>query len=347
MYTLLGQTNVGQTIYEQWDAEADSSYKDYLQPPPADGERGFKQLQWTPDGSSLVTVGEDGGLRFYVCPPDILETNQLRTLHPLARRFFLPRISSIAVYPQFSLSESRCLVAVAAKDSPIRLYNLVNFNSNSLCSYSVKHKETEEYKTVLDTSFSPSGHLFAAGSKGGISIFQADRSGAPELEILCKNTVSAVEFSSNDVLATGTFSGECSVYDVRTTSVPTHYRAGNGTTTQLLWSQDSNYLFQIYRRESVQVLDVRRNLAVVQTLNSGLDTNLRLRGDVCGSTFMVGSAEGKVRVWQHSLTSLHFSDFHFHDGAVTAVTANPLVGMKLLASCSQEGDASLKLWGVI
>jgi telomerase Cajal body protein 1 len=348
MYNLVAQSDSSPTIYDLWEAEQQSSYKQFLQTPPEVGDTGFKNLQWTPDGSSIITEGEDGGVRLFVCPPDILEKPRHQNLKPIARKFFLPHINSSCVHPQFSLSDSRCLAAVAAKDFPVRLYNLIDPNGIALSSYSVQHKETEEFATILDITFSHTGTLLAVGSKRKISLFQSDQSHQhPVEELLVDSMVSALAFSSDDrLLAAGTFSGSCALYDLRSPGSAAERHQTTGHTTQILWSQDDCYIYKIHRRGPVEILDIRKDFQSIATLDSGLDTNLRVRGDTNGSAFMLGTEQGMARLWPNPIQNqneCYIQNFHDYK-AITAIAANPLVGLQLLASCSAGDECCLKLW---
>lgn len=368
MYKLNAQSDGSLTTHDLWLAEEKSSYKLFLQSVPANTDyininnyNGFKGLQWTPDNSCILTVGEDGGLRLYVCPADILEAREVQTLRPIARRFFLPRISASCPHPQFSLSESRCLAAVASTNCPVRLYNIIDPNSTALCSYSVQNRWTEEYGTVFDMHFNHSGTALAIGSKGRLTIFHVDHpTDVPFGEVpVGKKIVSSLAFSADDqLLATGRFNGSCTVYDVRSGNNIAEQKhdsnsRGKDDTTQLLWNQqDNHYLFQIHRRDGVSILDTRKNLQTVQTLDTGLDTNLRIRGDCYDATFMLGTDKGMARIWTDPIKCTEYKEFPLHNYPLTAISANPLAGMQLLATCcnrdieheDRKGDSCLKLW---
>ncbi|KAL8861735.1 MAG: hypothetical protein Q9178_001936 [Gyalolechia marmorata] len=210
-------------------------------------------------------------------------------------------------------------------------------------------KTTEEYiapHSLLFSSHDPK--TFFAGSLNLISIFDINRNGEGPVERMptvpskrtkivggiggVKGIVSALNMSSEGILAAGTFSRWIGLYDAygRGGSLGAFELQGNisgrqegiaGTgVTQVLWSADGRYLCVVERcSDCIGIWDVRgtgKKLACMKGRKA--DTNQRMGVEVVGDELWAGGVDGTVRVW-HGLGKTEGLldptwEFKAHDG---------------------------------
>lgn len=334
----------------------------------------FKEAQFSPDGTTIVTHNDDGCLRTFVLPPDLLEES--RDPHHLAPYSVLQsptNVQSYALYPGFSLQDlSSTLVLSAPVDQPLRLTNAMD-SSFTHATYPYIHTKTEAYISPFSLVFHPDGSHFVAGSRGAIAIFDSSRtSEGPIAKHITKprdpkmaatsmrdgGLMMSLDISSTGLLAAGSsertvgiFSssghGSCqtafSVAPPRGDPEASTYR-GTGITS-LSWTPDGTYLLVGERQsDGIHVYDVRNRLKRLAWL-AGRDalTTQRLGFSTVptqsGLEVWAGGVDGVVRMWRNpgQLEGVQQPNGELkgmHDDSVTSAVWHP--GGAVMATCSGQ-----------
>ena len=124
----------------------------------------FKEAQFSPDGTTIVTHNDDGCLRTFVLPQDLLdESKHPHHLAPYSVLTSPTNVQSYALYPGFSLQDlSTTLVLSAPVDQPLRLTNAMD-SSFTHATYPYIHPKTEAYISPNSLTFHSDGSHFVAG----------------------------------------------------------------------------------------------------------------------------------------------------------------------------------------
>lgn len=215
----------------------------------------FTSVQWTVDGSSLITTSSDNSVSIYVVPDDLLETQSPRPLAPQAKTNLPEPSQVVAPAPYFSLAEPATQTfLVACRDHPLQLCHAFPTEgySGPLCSFKLIKHETEAYITPSSLVWDYPGTHFVCGSVSRLDLFDASRHGSdgPVLTVPTipskrhvakgggvgmKGTVSALASSPLDangsaIMAAGTWTRWVGLYDLhRTDKVVANWSVANAT----------------------------------------------------------------------------------------------------------------------
>jgi WD40 repeat protein len=300
------------------------------------GNNFYKEAQWSPDGTCLITNSADNGIRTFVVPPELLEEEkQPHNLSPYSIAISPEPVKAYDCYTGYDLSNpSTALVLSSQRDLPVRLSNVLD--GSKVASYPLIHPTTEAFISPYSLLFSRGGSHFAAGSDSVISVFDASRSGEGPISYLptsakkssgamsMKGIVSALDIDeASGILAAGTFSRHVGLYDnggqgdcvgvfcVQGTDADN--AIGGAGITQIKWSSDGRYLFIAERKsDGVMFYDIRNTGQLLGWLvGRNARTNQRLGVDVITSgdstTIWAGASDGYIRRWLNP---------HEHEGAV-------------------------------
>lgn len=334
----------------------------------------FKEAQFSPDGTTIVTHNDDGCLRTFVLPQDLLdESKQPHHLAPYSVLQSPTNVQSYALYPGFSLHDlSTTLVLSAPVDQPLRLTNAMD-SSFTHGTYPYIHSKTEAYISPNSLVFHPDGSHFVAGSHGAIAIFNSARvSEGPIAKHITKpkdpkmaatsmrdgGLIMSLQISSSGLLAAGSsnrtvgiFSssghGSCeTAFSVAPERGDTDASTYSGTgITSLSWTPDATYLL-IGERQSdgIHVYDVRNQLKRVAWLagRNALTTQQLGFSTVptqSGLEVWAGGMDGVVRVWQkpgqmEGVQQPNSELEGMHDDSVTSAVWHP--GGAVMATCSGQ-----------
>lgn len=298
-----------------------------------DSQNLFRAVQFSADGTTLITSTWNHSLAAYVLPQDLLTpASSPLTLLPQGRTRLHSPIRSLTPSPFFSLSEPTTQTAlVASNDHPIQLHTLFPHSSDTsrIASYKLINANTEAYiaPTALLWPSSP-GSIFICGSANRLDLFDISREGedghytsletTPRSESRrihgWKGTISALAASSPDygspLLAAGSWNRWVALYDyLRTPSPTSHWSLSDaidplsrnkvvgGGVTQTLWSPCGRYLFINERNStSLVVYDIRKGHRLLGVLDRDARTQMRMGCDV----FAMGaeaSDAGSFEVW--------------------------------------------------
>ncbi|KAI9869591.1 MAG: hypothetical protein M1830_005321, partial [Pleopsidium flavum] len=257
------------------------------------------------------------------------------TPHDLTPYLTLPSpepIYTSTIYPLFNLQgPSTTLILSTTRDHPIRLSSVLH--PSLLASYPLVSPTTEAYITPHSILFTPDGTHFVTGSDSLICCFDISRSGKGPITRMptipskrkkivgggvgMKGIISALAWSTDTILAAGTFTrsvglydsggqGDCiAVFSVAHEANDTETQIGGSGITQVLWSPCGRYLYVAERKSNgIIVYDIRvagKRLGSLQGRKS--DTNQRLGVDIVqteqGHEIWAGGTDGVVRVWQN------------------------------------------------
>lgn len=327
----------------------------------------FKEAQWSPDGTSILASSANNTLSTFIIPPDILSYASPQILDAYSVHQAPEPVYATAFHPSYSIQEpASALYAVSLRSLPIRLIS--PFSPSIIASYPLISPTTEEYiapHSLLFSSHNP--NTFFTGSLNLISVFDINRNGEGPLERMptipnkrskvvggvggIKGIVSALEISTEGILAAGTFSRWVGLYDGYGrggslgafevgNDMPDQEEEGGTGITQVLWSGDGRYLAVVERCSGgISVWDIRgtgKRLAWLRGRNA--NTNQRLGVEVFGGEVWAGGVDGKVRVWEEIGLREGIVDpkweFQAHDDAVSSTTWH--FSGSVLATCSGQ-----------
>jgi WD40 repeat protein len=334
----------------------------------------FKEAQFSPDGTTIVTHNDDGCLRTFVLPQDLLDASKHpHHLAPYSTLQSPTNVQSYALYPGFSLQDlSTTLVLSAPVDQPLRLTNAMD-PSFTHATYPYIHSKTEAYISPNSLTFHPDGNHFVAGSHGAIAIFDTARTGEgpiamhitkpkdPKMAATSMrdgSLIMSVDISSDGVLAAGSsnrtvgiFSssghGSCqTAFSVAPACGDTDASTYSGTgITSLAWTPESTYLLVGERQsDGIHVYDVRNKLRRVAWLAGRKALTPQRLGfstvpTQSGLEVWAGGVDGVVRMWHNpgQLEGVQQPNAELegmHDDPVTSTVWHP--GVAVMASCSGQ-----------
>ncbi|KAI9859506.1 MAG: hypothetical protein M1813_006648 [Trichoglossum hirsutum] len=296
----------------------------------------FKDAQWSPDGTCVLTSSEDNRVRTFVMPTDLLENREPHDLIPFSITSKAEPVYCSAIYPGFVLQDpSTTCFLTSTRDHPIHLQDALTPRIRG--SYPLISPTTEKYIAPHSILWSSSGTKFICGSDTLISVFDISRVGASPVERLptipskrkkivgggvgMKGIVSALGLSDqtgSGILAAGTFtrmvglygsegSGDCiAVFSIaQMDEGGFKNRAGAGITA-LEWSPCGRYLY-VAERMSTEILvyDIRVASRQLGSLTGRTAlSNQRLGIHVVpvdgGHEVWAGCDDGTVQTWRHT-----------------------------------------------
>ena len=303
-----------------------------------------KTLQWTADGTSLVSLLSNNEIQTVLVPNDLLdgrdEPHQLQVFCSIPSSEPVRAVSS---FPGFDLQDpATTLLLSAVNDLPIRLSSAMT--GDKLASYPLINPMTEDYISPNALCFSSDGSHFVAGSDSLISVFDSSRSGQ-EPVLSCptgpkrgaagsfnpstsmRGIVSALNLEhSSNILAAGTFSRQVAFYDAggQGECIGAFTVAGNEADeniggrgiTQVVWTPCGRYLYIAERMSSgAMVYDIRKTGQLLSWLEGRQAlTNQRLGIDNYQDQqrkqeTWAGGTDGCLRRWKA---------VHLYEGSVSS-----------------------------
>lgn len=290
----------------------------------------FREAQFTPDGTTIVTHSEDECLRTFILPPDLLQDDSDPSrLEPYSEIQSPTNTLSYAIYPHFDLRDpSTTLVLAASKDVPLTLRNALHYDTLH-ASYPLIDAKTEAFVPSHSLAWSPDGTHFFAGSKDQVAIFDPSRDGEGPVTIhrtapgrtarkmyaaqdpnSCKGIVSALRHSPVDgILAAGTLDRNVGLFDhggFQACGTAFSLPADGTGITHLRWSPCGKYLLIAERQsDCMHVYDVRQTRTRVGWLRGRCaETTQKLGMDVVataeGFEVWAGGTDGCARMWSNA-----------------------------------------------
>ncbi|KAK3678207.1 hypothetical protein LTR78_002303 [Recurvomyces mirabilis] len=297
----------------------------------------FREVQFSPDGTSIVTLNNDQTLRTFILPPDLLDDGEKpRQLQEYAAFRSPASIHSYAIHPAYALQDpSTTLVLHAATDQPLSLRNSLDY-STIAAKYNNTCPTTEAHLSSYSLAFTKDGGHFISGGNNQLSLFDCYQGYSDAITthrlapgrkarklfgdqpLGCKGIVSALAISDEGMLAAGTTEREIGLFPDEGRSgclvsfslankaiLPEDEPVLQGTgITHLKWSPDSNYLVIAERQsDCIHVYDIRNTIRRVSWLSGRkAKTTQRLGFDVMptsdGFEVWAGGNDGAVRMWK-------------------------------------------------
>ncbi|KAK5709312.1 hypothetical protein LTR17_019883 [Elasticomyces elasticus] len=332
----------------------------------------FREAQFSPDGTTLVTQNDDQCLRTFVLPPDLLDEKAVPIQLQEYASFSPPsNIQSYAVHPFFNLQDPSSTLALhSSTDQALALRNALDY-STIHAKYNLISLTTERYLTTYSLTFTQDGSHFVAGGSNQLSMFDCSRDRSDPIlshklvpgrkakklygaeSLGCKGIVTALAINSDGLLAVGTTQrevglyadqggGECSVaFSVAAPPSEKHTITGTGV-MHVRWSPDGKYLLAAERQsDGIQVYDVRNMVHRVAWLNGRkAQTTQKLGIDVVptedGFEVWAGGIDGCVRMWSNP----HQKEGHCGPDSIMALHDDPVSSAlwhstgAVLATCS-------------
>lgn len=308
----------------------------------------FRSVDWSPDGTCLITNSADNSIRTFIVPPELLDEHDhpLR-LEPYSAIRLRESADAIACHPAYNLEDvSTTLILSAVNEHPIRLNSALT--GDLIASYPLVNPNTEAYIKPQSMMFTDDGSYFITGSQNLISTFDVSRPGSAPLTSIktgpkksngswsnptlsLRGLVSALAVDRQyNVLAAGTFSRQIGLYDAAgqgecvgvfsiagTEADKTIF--GNGV-TGLAWSDCGRYLYINERKsDGVLIYDIRQSGQLLSWVcGRAAMTNQRMKVDLTFDvnsgtrSIWAGGQDGKLRRW---------IDAHLHQGSIEPLEA--------------------------
>lgn len=365
------------------DIDTERSHESEDSPiPDVSGNNFYKEAQWSPDGTCLITNSADNGIRTFVVPSDLLEEDkQPHDLIPYSIITSPEPVKAFDCYTGYNLADpSTALILSSQRDHPTRLSNALD--GSKVASYPLINPTTEAFISPHSLLFSRGGSHFVAGSENLISVFDVSRVGEGPISYLptspkrssgvmgMRGIISALDIDdSSGILAAGTFSRHVGLYDnggqgdcvgvfcVQGTDADEEI--GGAGITQVKWSSDGRYLYIAERRsDGVMFYDIRKTGQLLGWLvGRNARTNQRLGIDVVnvesGTNIWAGGMDGYIRRWlnphEHQGSVESSMEWRGQDDAVSSVVGHQ--SGSALASCSGQRQVedkttghALKIW---
>jgi WD40 repeat protein len=334
----------------------------------------FKEAQFSPDGTAVVTHNDDGGLRTFVLPQDLLdESKRPHDLAPYSILSSPTNVQSYALYPGFSLQDmSTTLILSAPVDQPLRLTNALD-SSFTHATYPYIHTKTEAYIAANSLAFHSDGSHFVAGAHGSVAIFDTSRANEGPIAMHITNPkdprraatsmrdsglIMSLSISTDGFLAAGTSNRSVGIFSsAGHGSCQTAFSVAPGLSdpdastysgtgiTSLAWTPDGNYLLVGERQsDGIHVYDVRNQLRRVSWLagrNALTPQRLGISTipTASGSEVWAGGVDGALRMWQNPgrVEGIQKPDAVFsgvHGDSIASAVWHP--GGAVMATCSGQ-----------
>lgn len=332
----------------------------------------FKEAQFSADGTTVVTHNDDGSLRTFVLPQDLLdEGKQPHALAPYSVLTSPTNVQSYEMYPGFSLQDSSTTMILSAPtDQPLRLTNAID-TTFTHATYSYVNAKTEAFISPNSLAFHPDGRHFVAGSRGSVAIFDASYTGeGPIAKHITKpkdpakaatsmhdgGLIMSLSISNDGFLAAGSsnrtvgiFSssghGACeTAFPVAPDRFDPDASTYSGTgITSLAWTPDGKYLLVGERQSNgIHVYDVRNQLRRLAWLSDRNALTTQRMGfstvpTASGLEVWAGGVDGAIRMWQNpgQVEGVCEPDVVFADMHGDSVASNIWhPGGAVMASCS-------------
>ncbi|AGO10309.1 AaceriABL147Wp [[Ashbya] aceris (nom. inval.)] len=272
-------------------------------------------LTWSFDGSSLVAVHEDGGIRQYA-----VSEEQGAVMVPF-QRFFKPQaIISYAVHPQNSIFEAESsmrVVVVSCKDMPYQLYPLYSDPeqpTRSLQTYNSASEFTEEFRAAHAMDFLDDWHFLAGSTRNTVSLFDISRRESIWVSSATQKGCGRAQHraiiscfdEANErrdcVRYAGTYRSELLRIDPRTSRISSWKAIKDKSRGiyQVLQSNNGHYFYIMKRySNSITVLDSRKSMAIVNEFNLPFEMHAqKLRGTYSARHgLLIGDQTGHILQW--------------------------------------------------
>ncbi|CAR21663.1 Swt21p [Lachancea thermotolerans CBS 6340] len=282
------------------------------------------KLSWSQDGTSLVAVFNDYGVRQYLLPEE-----EGTGLVPFKRFFRAQPAVDCCIHPEYSLfndSDACNVMLASSRDLPIQLLSLSPHarEHRPLFSYSVVNAENERFETMFSLSFSHYSGFLAGTSRNKVvaydlnyksPIWSSDGYGKPLRGTSARRAIISCFDSPSDSESVLRYAGtyRCDIYGIDLRTKELNFLANKQTlelkensagVAELLFSVNKHYLYVIKRNsQTIDVLDARSSFAKINELY----LSFRIGSQKIIATLdlinglLIGTHDGKILQWASNM----------------------------------------------
>lgn len=287
-----------------------------------------RNLFWSNDGTSFVTVHDDYGIRQYLVPEYQQHAGVDSKLLPFTRYFKNQSIVASQVHPKYSLyndSANFNMILLASRGVPLQLYPLsVDADTKvarPLQSFDVTDINNDSFQVPYAIDFLDDQNFFVGSVRNRVSLYDITRkepvwtiqstkkdcgNSIHKAIVSCFDQQGNQEYSEDQHRMFGTYKSELYRIDTRTTCSQFVYRspaAGNGF-IQILKSANGHYLYILKRNcDIIEILDTRHSCRKVNELKLPFRiTSQKFEACVTpAGGLSVGTDHGSVINWNSDL----------------------------------------------
>ncbi|EDO16954.1 hypothetical protein Kpol_1041p12 [Vanderwaltozyma polyspora DSM 70294] len=286
-----------------------------------------QDLYWSADGTSLVAINDDYGIRQYLIPESENCDNE-SMLVPFTRTFSPRSIIASALSPTYSLfNENRSgnMLLISGRDVPLQSYQLDTDStscSKPSMTYNTLNDKIERYDIIFSMIFINSSQFITGSVNNKISLYDVrrkepvvsfDRFKREQSSSKRKSIISCFIDRANidcnnrypNIVYFGTYGREMGVVDKRMASQRRllNFQHGNGV-YQILPSFNGHFLYILHRSSNtIDIVDVRKDNKVINQLRIPYKIGTqKMKGTLSETNgLMLGTDYGSVINWQSDM----------------------------------------------
>lgn len=287
-----------------------------------------RNLFWSSDGTSFVTVHDDYGIRQYLVPEHQEQGDLDIRLLPFTRFFKNQSIVTSQVHPRYSLyndSTSFNVILLASREVPLQLYPLsgdADTNAaQSLHSFNVNDINNDSFQVPYAINFLNDQHFLVGSVRNRVSLYDITRkqpvwtmqptkkecgNSLHKAIVSCFDEQGSQKYSEDQHRMFGTYKSELYRIDTRTGQSQFVYRSpavGNGF-IQILKSANGHYLYILRRNcDVIDILDIRHSCRKVNELKLPFRINSQ-KFEACltaAGGLSIGTDRGSVINWSSDM----------------------------------------------
>ena len=314
-----------------------------------------KGIHWSPDGTCLLSCGDDNALRVFELPAEAQKAAWLTeplTNSPSIEAALTAHegetVYSYGWYPRMDSSQpDSCVFASSCRDHPVHLWDA--FTGELRSTYRA-YNHVDEIFAAYSLGFDPAGDRLYAGYKAELRCFEISRPGRNYTQVKLGNKknggqrgmVSCMAFNPDfsGLLATGSYDNSIcllSTHD-RKAEVLSVFEGHSAGVAQLQFSADGRYLYSAARKDDkILCWDIRGSGQLLCTMERPGNSNQHIQFDLERSTGRVISAglDGKVRAFESaSAGGAALGEFTAHEDVCNGLSIHPW--LPLLATSSGQ-----------
>ncbi|QLL32559.1 hypothetical protein HG536_0D00810 [Torulaspora globosa] len=279
-----------------------------------------QDIYWAQDGTSVVTVHDDYGIRQYLVP-ECGTNEEKRDLIPFTRVFKNQSIVASRAHPRYSLfngSERFNIILLSQRGVPLQLYplSLEASSFGSMRSFDVTNPVNGRFQVAHAIDFDCGNNFLAGFDRNRVSVYDINRcdpvwtaqpskrqcgSSFQRHIVSCFDLQASQSCLDNTTRYFGTYKGELHAIDQRRNNTQLLYRSdsGNGF-IQVLKSANGRFLYGIKRNSNIiDVLDVRQTHQKINELELPFKMRTqKFKGNLSATTGLtMGTDRGYVVNW--------------------------------------------------
>ena len=317
----------------------------------------LKGVQWSPDGTCLLTASEDKQLRIFELPPELSEAvgesdaaaaqasgEASGELTSSVRVCEGDNVYDYCWYPLMHSAEpASCCFFSASRDHPMHMWDAY---SGALRASYAAYNHLDEVTSAYSMTVGPAGTRLYAGFDRAIRIFDVARPGRQcELRPTCpsrksregqRGIISCLTCSPDHsgLFAAGSYAGSVGLYVDNSPQLLCVLGGHRGGVTQVRFSHDGIHLYTGARQdENILCYDVRQSQQPLASFARRADTNQRIGFDLSADSraLVTASRDGRVLVYDVSQPQQPPSVWLTYPDAVNGATLHPFLPLLAVA----------------